>query len=247
MFSGRLGFSVASDWLLNAYSRRLRDELTEIRSGAWDEKLAPKKSPPPEPVVSVPAATASSSSSQLSSIDSSENTPVIAAATQQQGLGDMEVDEADVTIIQQDEGMDAKEDGVKAKSLDDLSLDEDAEEEPKGKGRVEDENEDAEEDEGEDGGKGVEKARPTRGLSRKAPVLEPLEIPVAAASSPKSSRKGKGHKGLFRCSCLSLSCSSGVYSVRLHITTISKGETSWRPRIYKASTFSRDRIRCRNV
>jgi hypothetical protein len=118
----------------------------------------------------------------------------------------MEVDGADITVTQQDEEMDMKEDGVKAGSSGDSSLDEDAEEKPKGKGRVkeEDEDEDAEEDEDEE--KEVEKV-PTRELrNRKAPVLEPLEIPVAAASSPKSSRKGKGHKGSFHYSCLSLAC-----------------------------------------
>lgn len=128
------------------------------------------------------------------------HTPTVAATTQQQGQDDMEVDGADITLTQQDKGMDAKEDGVKAGSPDSSSLAEDAEEKPKGKGRAkeEDEDEDAEEDEDEDEEKEVEKARPARGLrSRKPPVLEPLEIPVAAPSSPKSPRKGKGHKGSF--------------------------------------------------
>jgi hypothetical protein len=111
------------------------------------------------------------------------HTPTAAATTQQQqGQDDMEVDGADITVTQKDEGVDTKEDGAKVGSPGDSSLDEDEEKE-------------------------VERARPARGLrNRKAPVLAPLEIPVAAATSPKSSRKGKGHKGLFHYSLLSFAC-----------------------------------------
>ena len=172
----------------------LNNELNEIKSGAWDERIAPKKPEPiqitPASVASVPAA-GSSSSSQLSSIDSPAHTPTVAVSAPHQGQVEMDVDEADVTITQKDDTMEAESEKAKSPPRGSHVVDEDHEDKVSVKLKEEDEdNEDEDEEDEEE--EEAEQARPIRGLrSRKAPVLEPLEIP----SNASTSRKGKGHKG----------------------------------------------------